>query len=896
MSGSTANRNDLSREELLEIIRQQEVQLKLYQYDDTSYRPSVSRTEKNKLSIRNLVMLAQVLEQIDEIVYLVEINEDGSRTILYISAGVQELLGVNKEEFSVGTKVIDFCHPDDMAGIFETAKKLRQQKTPQSHTYRYYHPCKGLCWLEEKIYPQFDRSGRYAANLGIIRDITDKKEKESRLLQRRDEALTESQGNLRMLIDSSLDMICASDNDGIITEFNTAALETFGYTREEIVGQPVSILYAETNSRTDIPAVLQKPPYRFAGEVLNKRKNGEIFTAYLSASALRNARGEVIGAMGVSRDITVLKQAEQELKISEQKYRAIYNQAHIGMALVDIDAGNFIDANNRLADMLGYTHDELLGKSVESFHAPGDLSRLPKGKEFIRRGFERIIDERRYYKKDGTEIIVNIMVTLIRNQQNEPQYFIYVYEDITPKRKAEEQIRLQSAKLNAIFESTSHMIWSCDKEMRLTSFNHNQALWLKEQYGVTAFVGMSMVSGKMVSDNAYNQFWIDKANRTFAGEPQQFETEVITPEGRAVYREIYINPIYNHRNEVVEVSCIAHDITEKKIAEDKLIASEQKNRAIISTLPDILFTLSKDGVFVDARARKEEDLFMPREFFIGKNLATVFPGELGNAFSKNIKTALSKNEVVEFEYDYLHNNEHRYYEIRYAKINANECMVISRDITDKKTAEQKMRASLKEKEVLLKEVHHRVKNNLQVISSILNLQGSYIKDAKILEILHESQNRIKSMAFVHESLYQTKDFASINFQEYVGNISRSLVHSYSLSTAPELNLDIDPIFLNLDTSIPCGLIINELLSNALKYAFKDGRKGAIQVAVKENNNSITITIADNGMGLPNGLDYRNTESLGLQLVVALVEQINGSIKIDQKKGTKFAIEFSNTVK
>ncbi len=152
------------------------------------------------------------------------------------------------------------------------------------------------------------------------------------------------------------------------------------------------------------------------------------------------------------------------------------------------------------------------------------------------------------------------------------------------------------------------------------------------------------------------------------------------------------------------------------------------------------------------------------------------------------------------------------------------------------------------------------------------------------------------MAFVHESLYQTKDFASINFQEYVGNISRSLVHSYSLSTAPELNLDIDPIFLNLDTSIPCGLIINELLSNALKYAFKDGRKGVIQVAVKENNNSITITIADNGMGLPNGLDYRNTESLGLQLVVALVEQINGSIKIDQKKGTKFAIEFSNTAK
>jgi PAS domain S-box-containing protein len=893
MAVGLQNKNDLTREELLEIIRQQEAQLRFYQYDDTSYRPSVSRGENNKLSIRNLLMLAQVLEQIDEIVYLVEISEDGSRTILYVSPGVQDLLGVNKEEFSVGTKVIDFCHPEDIAGIFVTAKKLRQHKTPQLHAYRYFHPLKGMCWLEEKIYPQFDRSGRYAANLGIIRDVTDKKEKESLLLQRRDEALTESQGSLRMLIDSSLDMICASDNDGIITEFNTAARETFGYTRDEILGQPVSILYAEPNNISDL---LHQPPYAFAGEVLNKRKNGEIFTAYLSASALRNARGEVVGAMGVSRDITALKHAEQELKISEQKYRAIYNQAHIGMALVDIDTGNFIDTNNRLADMLGYTHDELVGKSVESFHAPGDLSRLPKGKEFIRRRFERIIDERRYYKKDGSEIILNIMVTLVRNEENEPQYFIYVYEDITPKRKAEEQIRLQSAKLNAIFESTSHMIWSCDKESRLTSFNQNQALWLKEQYGVTAFVGMSMVSGKMVSDNTYNQFWIDKAEFVFAGEPQQFETKVITPAGRVVYREIFINPIYNERNEVVEMSCIAHDITEKKIADDKLIASEQKNRAIINALPDILFTLTKDGVFIDARARNDADLFMPRDFFIGKNIKTVFPGELGKAFMKNIKTALSRNAVVEFEYDYLHNNEHRYYEIRYAKINANECMVISRDITDKKTAEQKMRASLKEKEVLLKEVHHRVKNNLQVISSILNLQSSYIKDANILEILHESQNRIKSMAFVHESLYQTKDFASINFQEYVGNISRNLVHSYSLSTAPELTLDLDPIFLNLDTSIPCGLIINELLSNALKYAFKDGRKGTIHVAVKESKNTITITIADDGVGLPKGLDYRNTESLGLQLVVTLVEQINGTIEIDQKKGTKFAIEFSNTAK
>jgi two-component sensor histidine kinase len=188
-----------------------------------------------------------------------------------------------------------------------------------------------------------------------------------------------------------------------------------------------------------------------------------------------------------------------------------------------------------------------------------------------------------------------------------------------------------------------------------------------------------------------------------------------------------------------------------------------------------------------------------------------------------------------------------------------------------------------------------VKNNLQVISSILNLQSSYVRDKKTLEILHESQNRIKSMAFVHESLYQTKDFANISFQDYVSNISRNLVASYSaVGSAPELDLDLENIDLNLDTAIPCGLIINELLSNALKYAFPKGKKGKISVSIRKKGKTITVVIADNGVGLSDKIDFKNTESLGLQLVTSLVEQINGKIRLDKKKGTKFTIEFSGT--
>jgi two-component sensor histidine kinase len=149
------------------------------------------------------------------------------------------------------------------------------------------------------------------------------------------------------------------------------------------------------------------------------------------------------------------------------------------------------------------------------------------------------------------------------------------------------------------------------------------------------------------------------------------------------------------------------------------------------------------------------------------------------------------------------------------------------------------------------------------------------------------------MAFVHESLYQTKDFSNISFREYVENISRNLVHSYAATDSPPLlNLDLDDIQLNLDTAIPCGLIINELLTNSLKYAFPVGKKGKIDIVIREKGGNIAINISDNGKGLPKEIDFRNTESLGLQLVVSLVEQINGKIRLDTKKGTKFTIEFS----
>lgn len=219
------------------------------------------------------------------------------------------------------------------------------------------------------------------------------------------------------------------------------------------------------------------------------------------------------------------------------------------------------------------------------------------------------------------------------------------------------------------------------------------------------------------------------------------------------------------------------------------------------------------------------------------------------------------------------------------------------DITNEKEQESRLKESLTEKEVLLKEIHHRVKNNLQIISSLLNLQSGYIKDKHSLGMFKESQNRIKSMALVHEKLYQSKDLANIDFAGYIQSLAVNLFRSYGANQNGIIpKIRVDNVSLGIDTAIPCGLIINELVSNSLKYAFPNGRKGEIWIELYAENtgneSKYTLIVGDNGTGLPEGMDFRNTESLGLQLVNTLVSQIGGTIELNSDAaGTEFRIKF-----
>ena len=207
-------------------------------------------------------------------------------------------------------------------------------------------------------------------------------------------------------------------------------------------------------------------------------------------------------------------------------------------------------------------------------------------------------------------------------------------------------------------------------------------------------------------------------------------------------------------------------------------------------------------------------------------------------------------------------------------------------------AEEQVIRDLEEKNVLLKEVHHRVKNNLQIVSSMLKLQAAYITDERALELFQNSRDRVKTMALIHDTLYRSKDIANIDFADYVRKLTTQIFISYGVnSELIKLKINIKDILLDINIAIPCGLIINELVSNSLKYAFPDGKSGEINIIFTYKNKINTLCVKDNGIGISGEIDLKNPPTLGLLLINSLTKQLNGTLKIEKVKGTSFKITF-----
>jgi len=381
---------------------------------------------------------------------------------------------------------------------------------------------------------------------------------------------------------------------------------------------------------------------------------------------------------------------------------------------------------------------------------------------------------------------------------------------------------------------------------------------------------------------------------------EYYENTLLTKEGEERLIVFHNTVIRDKNSQTVGVLFSGEDITERKQAEEALRKSEGLFRAIFETAQDSIFIKDRTLNYIQVNPAMEKLFGQPASKLIELTDDDLF-GEEAGAHISEVDSRVLGGEIIKEEHTKpVKGIPHTFHVIKVPICDSSGEIIglcgIARDITERKRTEEQIKASLREKEVLLKEIHHRVKNNMQVIISLLNLQSKHVKDKHDLEIFKDSQNRIKSMALIHDKLYQSKDLASIDFAEYTENLVSHLFNTYSVSSsAIKLVADIKDVALDINTAIPCGLIINELISNSLKYAFPDGQEGEILIKLyASKDDTFTLIVCDNGIGLPEDLDFRNTESLGLQVVVALVEQLKGTIELDRSEGTAFKIVFKKS--
>jgi len=703
------------------------------------------------------------------------------------------------------------------------------------------------------------------------------------------------------IVAKNADFIIAFDENGNTLEFNNTAQKIFGYSRDEALFKKEVDFFKREKAIDEIKLYI-KNGKEYEGLVEFRRKQNKTFINLISAFQINNKKDEMCYVI-CGKDVKSLEKITNKVRNTEKIYKELLENSTDLIQVVDLK-GNIIYVNKAWLKTLGYTKEESKSINIKKIVAKHN-SYYKKG-DFINDVLKDKDNKLRivvFKDKKGNKHILE-GISSIDYSKDEPVAIRGVFRNITEVRKAQEKLKIHSTRLNAVFNNSTHLFWMVDKRICLTAFNKNFAQAIKDRYGIYPELNMDYGTAKnYFSDVKKHEFWNEKYKEAFSGKVVKFETKNVYKDGKVRYRESFLNPIILPNGEINEVSGIAHDITEKKYAVDKLKEQTAKIHSIFESASNMMI-FSFDTSFKIRSFNKNFAKNLLLRHGIAVETGTVLNyqhipalSEYIKSVEKAIKTAFSGNhsQIVLSVIDL--NEQKEWYEIIFNPVyyesgKVSEISCLAFEITARKEIEDKLRDTVKEKEILLKEVHHRVKNNLQVISSILSLQASYVNDIKTLEILKESQDRIKTMSFVHESLYQDSDFSSIKLGDYVSTLAQNLIYSYkSDDFLVRLNTQFDEIYLNLYQAIPCGLIINELVSNALKHAFKKTKIGKLDIHIYEKEDTIFLNISDNGVGMPDDINIENTETLGFQLVHALVDQLDGIIAVNNKNGTEYLIKF-----
>lgn len=633
-----------------------------------------------------------------------------------------------------------------------------------------------------------------------------------------------------------------------------------------------------------------------------------------------------------------VKERTEDLRRSDNYNRSLIEVSIDPLVTIGAD-GKITDLNKAVEIVTGYKREEIIGTDFSSYFTAQD-----KAEE----GYKRVFHKgwvKNYpleiQHKDGHITPVMYNASVFHDEKGNIMGVFAAARDITELKKIEDTLKESEQKYRTIIETAQEGIWIIDENANTRYVNLSMAEMLG--YIVEEMLGKSLFD--FMDDTAK----IDaqaKMERRRKGLKEIHDFRFRNKNGFDVWIMVSTNPLFDKEGVFKGALGMMSDITTRKMAEEEIKSQIKLTNSINEVLQDsikaendkevaIIFlsvaeklTNSKFGFIKEINEKGTTD-----------TLAISDPGwDKCNIPQSEAINLLSNVEIISYwgrvlkqgkpiivnnpEYGpdsmgvpegnppinsflgiplkrgdktigiiALANKEEGYGNVDQKKIETLAVAFI--EALYGKRAEDHLKSSLKEKEMLLKEIHHRVKNNLAVISSLLNLQSEYIKNKDDLELFRESQTRAKSMALIHERLYNSADLKSIDFGEYINKLVNDLFQTYNLdSSLIKLNMDIESILLDINISIPLGLIVNELVSNCMKYAFPDGREGTINIKLKSNNGKNILIVSDNGIGLSSDIDFKDTDSLGLQLINSLTYQIDAEIELDISHGTEFKIIFN----
>ncbi len=857
---------------------------------------------------------------------------NGEGRLLQSNQAFQNILGYGERELENLT-FIELTHPDERADSLKQFQELLVGKCSHFNLEKRYLRKDGcLVWVNLSVSAIYDANGLFEYAIAMLQDISNaygelrlRKQAESELREAHEELerrVTERTAELaeanrllkqeiaqrklaqselkaqkeflQTVIDTTPNMIYVKDREGNFVLANQAHADFYGITVEEVLGHTTAQLnsYPADVERfiaqdQDVLTTLQT---KVIPEEACHTSTGEVRWFQTIKKPLFPNDGQVRHVFGVSTDITDLKVVKTQLQQAKEQLLAVLDSVPGFVSWISSE-GRYLGVNQHLAESFNMSPDEFIGK---------ELGFLKNSSEFVQFMIQFLASSAQTDRK-----VIEIQVSgsprnylIVTQKYNQESLAVSVGIDITECKQAEEALQIQKEFLQTVLDTNPNFIWVRDREDKIVLANQATANFLETT--VADLIGKT--SPELHANLAYTKEFPAQDQEVLNTLQEKFipEEAFPTPSGELRWFQTIKKPIFSSDGQVCQVLGVSTDITQHKLVEERLRLSEARFRLALDNLPNtfVIYNSQRQLQFVNAHGLRISGKTLEEHF--GKTDEEIWPHEVTKEYVPILKHAVETRTLQSRECTItLPHTQPFTFVVTYVPLlnergEIHQILGITHDITQRKQAEAQIQASLREKEVLLQEIHHRVKNNLQVISSLLDLQSQYIDQPAMLEVFQESQNRVKSMALIHEQLYQSKDCAKINLSNYIKDLTNYLLRVYEMKVDHiKLELDIEEVTLNINKAIPCGLIISELVSNAMKYAFPQRQEGMIKIALNSKlDNYLELIVKDNGVGLPFHSDFSNIQSLGLQLVTILTRQIEGSLEVNSRSGTEFKIHFS----